>query len=148
MFAVFTIFIVELMAFRFGTSYLEKRGIAPNPHGHGIIGTAKAGHAHEDESGTEIHRTSSMRAIGDVEKVVKADGSEISDEEPTNVLDTPLAQIVGIAILEFGVLLHSVLIGMTLAVDPDFITLFVVIIFHRTSSPRSSAIVDYTKNTA
>lgn len=42
-----------------------------------------------------------------------------------------LAQIVGVFILEFGVLLHSVLIGLTLAVSDDFITLFVVIIFHR-----------------
>ncbi|KZS94642.1 ZIP zinc/iron transport family [Sistotremastrum niveocremeum HHB9708] len=128
MLAVFSIFIVELMAFRFGTQYLEKRGIAPNPHGHGIIGTARAGHSHDDEPGAEIVKTSSMRAIGDVEKP----GSETSEEEPSNVLDTPLAQIVGIAILEFGVLLHSVLIGLTLAVDPDFITLFIVIIFHQT----------------
>ena len=42
-----------------------------------------------------------------------------------------LAQIVGVFILEFGVLLHSVLIGLTLAVSNDFVTLFVVIIFHR-----------------
>ena len=65
-------------------------------------------------------------------------------------VDSPAAQILGIAILEFGVLLHrcarvkfyweqrsfilfSVLIGLTLAVDPDFKTLFVVIIFHRKS---------------
>lgn len=42
-----------------------------------------------------------------------------------------LPQIVGIFILEFGILLHSVLIGLTLAVDPDFKVLFVVVVFHR-----------------
>lgn len=58
-----------------------------------------------------------------------------------------LSQIVGVAILEFGVALHryvsiptlsrmiltphSVLIGLTLAVDEDFIILFIVIVFHR-----------------
>ena len=57
--------------------------------------------------------------------------------------------MVGVGILEFGVILHrcgtfsyaqqrcsdvlisSVLIGLTLAVTSDFVTLFVVIIFHR-----------------
>jgi zinc transporter 1/2/3 len=39
---------------------------------------------------------------------------------------------VGIAILEFGVLFHSVLIGLTLAVAEDFVVLFIVIVFHQT----------------
>ena len=42
-----------------------------------------------------------------------------------------MAQVLGIAILEFGVLFHSVLIGLTLAVDEGFKVLFVVLIFHR-----------------
>ncbi|KDQ51021.1 hypothetical protein JAAARDRAFT_540486 [Jaapia argillacea MUCL 33604] len=45
--------------------------------------------------------------------------------------DPAVAQIVGIAILEFGIVLHSVLIGMTLAVDEDFKILFIVIVFHQ-----------------
>lgn len=42
-----------------------------------------------------------------------------------------LAQLVGVGILEFGVVFHSVLIGMALAVDHDFKVLFIVLIFHR-----------------
>jgi zinc transporter 1/2/3 len=42
-----------------------------------------------------------------------------------------MAQILGVAILEFGVVLHSVIIGLTLAVDDGFTTLFIVLIFHR-----------------
>jgi len=42
-----------------------------------------------------------------------------------------MAQIIGVMILEFGVLLHSFLIGLTLAVDPNFKVLLVVIIFHQ-----------------
>jgi hypothetical protein len=62
-----------------------------------------------------------------------------------------MAQLIGVAILEFGVILHrhvlsvvyqyysaqlidiasSVLIGLTLAVDERFKVLFIVIIFHR-----------------
>lgn len=56
--------------------------------------------------------------------------------------ESALAQIVGIFILEFGILLHSVLIGLTLAVDPDFKVLFVVIVLHRQSlSPSLSSLL-------
>jgi solute carrier family 39 (zinc transporter), member 1/2/3 len=46
---------------------------------------------------------------------------------------TTTAQIVGVAILEFGIVLHSVLIGLTLAVADaeEFKVLFVVLVFHR-----------------
>lgn len=40
-------------------------------------------------------------------------------------------QIIGVAILEFGVVLHSFVVGMTLAVVERFPTLFVVITLHR-----------------
>ncbi|KAJ7842359.1 ZIP zinc transporter-domain-containing protein [Mycena olivaceomarginata] len=52
--------------------------------------------------------------------------------EPSHLDGSASAQIVGIAILEFGDLLHSVLIGLTLAVDEGFNVLFVVIVFHQT----------------
>ena len=46
-------------------------------------------------------------------------------------MDSATAQVIGIFILEFGILLHSFLIGLTLAVDPSFKTLFVVLVFHQ-----------------
>jgi zinc transporter 1/2/3 len=42
-----------------------------------------------------------------------------------------VSQLIAVGVLEFGVMLHSVIIGLTLAVNEDFITLFIVIIFHR-----------------
>jgi solute carrier family 39 (zinc transporter), member 1/2/3 len=43
------------------------------------------------------------------------------------------AQLTGIFILEFGIVFHSVFIGLTLAVTgSDFITLYVVLVFHQT----------------
>ncbi|KAJ9096126.1 hypothetical protein QFC20_006501 [Naganishia adeliensis] len=42
-----------------------------------------------------------------------------------------IAQIVAIAILEFGVLLHSVIIGLTLGVSDNFVTLFIALVFHQ-----------------
>ncbi|KAH8927676.1 Zinc/iron permease [Atractiella rhizophila] len=40
-------------------------------------------------------------------------------------------QIIGVAILEFGVILHSAIIGLTLGVTDEFVPLFVVITFHQ-----------------
>jgi zinc transporter 1/2/3 len=43
------------------------------------------------------------------------------------------AQMTAIFILEFGVIFHSIFIGLTLAVSgPEFSTLYVVIVFHQT----------------
>jgi len=44
-----------------------------------------------------------------------------------------VAQLIAVGILEFGVVMHSVFIGLTLAVNDEFTTLFIVIIFHRAS---------------
>lgn len=42
------------------------------------------------------------------------------------------AQMTAIFILEFGVIFHSIFIGLTLAVAGDeFITLYVVLVFHQ-----------------
>ncbi|KAF8214672.1 Zinc/iron permease [Mycena galopus ATCC 62051] len=43
----------------------------------------------------------------------------------------PCASVIGIAILEFGAILHSVLIGLTLAVAPKFKVLFTVLVTHQ-----------------
>jgi zinc transporter 1/2/3 len=42
------------------------------------------------------------------------------------------AQMTAIFILEFGVVFHSIFIGLTLAVTDNFIILFVVLVFHQT----------------
>ena len=88
-----------------------------DPHGHDVSNGAHAAHGPEVGSDTKSH------------------DSELEKGTPGRaVLDTAVAQVLGIAILEFGIVFHSVLIGMTLAVDQQFKTLFVVLIFHRKSS--------------
>jgi zinc transporter 1/2/3 len=42
-----------------------------------------------------------------------------------------VAQLIAVGILEFGVMLHSLIIGLTLGVTDEFIVLFVVLIFHQ-----------------
>ncbi|KAJ7763669.1 ZIP-like iron-zinc transporter [Mycena maculata] len=116
--SIFSIFILELVAFRWGTSKLEKIGLRHDPHGH-YTGSHAA-------HGPEGARTPPKESI-DVEEQLEGHHHHL-----THLDDSASAQIVGIAILEFGVLLHSVLIGLTLAVDEGFKILFVVIIFHQT----------------
>lgn len=62
---------------------------------------------------------------------------ESRSDSPTNEVvagnDRLDARFVGFFILEFGVIFHSVIIGLTLSTTgADFNTLFVVIIFHQT----------------
>lgn len=68
----------------------------------------------------------------------KTSGKLEDEEEGKGYASDPrliMAQLVGVAILEFGIVLHSIIIGLTLAVDESFRTLFVVLIFHRKFSP-------------
>ncbi|KAI0791477.1 ZIP-like iron-zinc transporter [Irpex lacteus] len=110
MLAIFIIFIVEIVAFRWGTAKLASIGISADPHGH----TNPAGASHA--------------AHGPIRRQRR---QELSREEGRGDGRVERCTIIGVGILEFGVLLHSVLIGLTLAVTDDFITLFIVIVFHQ-----------------
>ncbi|KAJ7314413.1 ZIP-like iron-zinc transporter [Mycena albidolilacea] len=118
--SIFSIFILELVAFRWGTSKLERLGLRHDPHGH-----YTGSHAAHGPEGAQTPPTEN----GDVEEQKH---EHHHHHELTHLDDSASAQIVGIAILEFGVLLHSVLIGLTLAVDEGFKILFVVVVFHQT----------------
>ncbi|KZT25203.1 ZIP-like iron-zinc transporter [Neolentinus lepideus HHB14362 ss-1] len=128
--SIFSIFVVELVAFRWGSAKLAELGIPTDMHSHGFGGPGHT-HTHEDEKANEeaTRPSDSESQLSDVDADYK-EGLKASAAR-NNVLDTPASQIIGIAILEFGIILHSVLIGMTLAVDPSFKILFVVIIFHQ-----------------
>jgi zinc transporter 1/2/3 len=119
---------VELIAFRWGTAKLASIGQKHDTHGHSLGSHA----AH----GPEATFSAPDNAVNKAEK----EGSTSSDVESathvrahaTSVSDNVLTQIIGVAILEFGVVLHSVLVGLTLAVDEQFKILFVVLVFHQT----------------
>ncbi|KAF7310046.1 ZIP-like iron-zinc transporter [Mycena indigotica] len=113
--SIFSIFIVELVAFRWGTAKLDSIGLRHDPHGHHT-----GSHAAHGPEGTQTPPS-------DVEEALQK-----PQQHHHHLGDSASAQIVGIAILEFGVLLHSVLIGLTLAVDEKFRILFIVIVFHQT----------------
>ncbi|KAL9107923.1 MAG: hypothetical protein Q9227_007245 [Pyrenula ochraceoflavens] len=55
------------------------------------------------------------------------------DYDSKFALEDYSAQMTAIFILEFGIIFHSVFVGLTLAVSgPEFITLFIVLVFHQT----------------
>ncbi|PFH51961.1 hypothetical protein AMATHDRAFT_141454 [Amanita thiersii Skay4041] len=113
--SIFAIFIAELIAFRLGTAKLKHIGIHHDAHGHN-----HGSHVAHGPEGTDLSDE-------------KRDASSDLESVATHVHDhDAAAQIVGVAILEFGVALHSVLIGLTLAVDEAFKVLFVVLVFHQT----------------
>ncbi|KAG6909352.1 hypothetical protein DXG01_000952 [Tephrocybe rancida] len=115
--SIFSIFIVELIAFRWGTAKLKRLGLKHDAHGHGVGSHV----AHGPESTAQVEG--------------KAENSDVESQHSEQVgpmSENAMAQVIGVAILEFGVALHSVLVGLTLAVDEDFKVLFVVLVFHQT----------------
>ncbi|KAH6916036.1 zinc-regulated transporter 2 [Coprinopsis sp. MPI-PUGE-AT-0042] len=127
MLSIFALFICEIVAFRWGNAKLAAIGKAHDAHGHGQEITAHTAHGPE---------TPAQPAQ---EKAMKQTESSLSDVETADSHHhefkpdaTTTAQIVGVAILEFGVVMHSVLIGLALAVAEDFKILFVVLVFHQT----------------
>ncbi|KAK0501466.1 Zinc/iron permease [Armillaria luteobubalina] len=124
MLSIFSIFILELIAFRWGTKKLAEIGMRHDAHGHEAGGHA----AH----GPEGNLANQIEGNVDETKLRISDSELDIEDQQHRVLDSAMTQIIGVAILEFGVTLHSVLIGLTLAVDPDFKVLFVVLIFHQT----------------
>lgn len=140
MFSVFCLFFVELFAFRIGTRRLERaHAAAYDPHGHNVGGNGTL-NAHGPELAVAL---AEPKPKDDAVKA-GASASETDLEHAAaavaaargpglhNMTHSALAQIVGVAILEFGVVFHSVLVGLTLAVDKEFRALFVVITLHQT----------------
>jgi zinc transporter 1/2/3 len=125
--SIFSIFILELIAFRWGTAKLRALGLSHDPHGHAH--GSHAAHGPEGEQTTSA--THSGTPTDDIEKHLDQPLSA-PPQDGSGFEDSLLTRIIGIAILEFGVVLHSVLIGLTLAVTDGFIVLFIVIIFHQT----------------
>ncbi|GAA5925512.1 uncharacterized protein JCM15063_005045 [Sporobolomyces koalae] len=176
--AVLSIWIVELVAHRWGRSYLKRRGLkSHDPHstkggselGHTGHGQHVADSAQEGLASPQLERAATIEEIQRVSSITNTtklvdleDGlngdsiksSEVSaatlvspgstlphldsvphehthEHEHSFIDESSLAQIIGVGILEFGVILHSFIIGLTLAVNAEFVPLFCVLIFHQ-----------------
>lgn len=130
-------FLIEMLAFRVGAKLADK--LAYDPH--------KGGHHHAPEHtvpalAPQAEHTSDSEAAD-----WRAKSSKISDEENWAATTAEAekdelepeggsgaSQIIGVAVLEFGVIFHSVIIGLTLgstSTRHEFNILFIVIIFHQ-----------------
>ena len=120
--SLFFTFVLELVAFRLGTSYLAKQGIAldsghtaagyngvDGTHGahgpHGDIGVIESDHDHSIQTppNDKIVTVAKEKALVSESSSTLEEGyGDMSEEKPA------AAQILGVAILEFGVVFHSV----------------------------------------
>ncbi|KAF8327213.1 Zinc/iron permease [Cantharellus anzutake] len=154
--SVFGLFFAELFAFRLGSSILARMGMSygeffdgssdscvtvrriwsfltpldihAGPISHSHVQSGRD-HSHAGATSIEVQQNPSA-----TEKPQEGSRNESSIEDlsaPVESNSDVLAQLVGVAILEFGVIFHSIIIGLTLAVNEDFKTLFVVIVFHQ-----------------
>ena len=145
--AVYGIFFAEVAAYRIGSAKLMALGVNYSSHADDHTDAHAHDHGHEPPLGvntdgpsdphhvhpsriqpTDVESPSSSAVgQGDKRDLEKDDYSFTSEPSHAEVA----AQLIGVAVLEFGVILHSVIIGLTLAVNDEFITLFIVIIFHQ-----------------
>ncbi|KAI7948000.1 hypothetical protein MJO28_009908, partial [Puccinia striiformis f. sp. tritici] len=126
--SIFAIFIIEIIAIRVGTSRLAALGLKYCAHG-----------INADQSPAEDAKTPSASGALDTTQPsalrLESNLDKFSEETATTRAGVPSAevcsQLIGAAILELGVIFHSIVIGLTLAVNEQFTTFFLVIIFHQ-----------------
>ncbi|GAA5941397.1 uncharacterized protein JCM15063_006086 [Sporobolomyces koalae] len=129
--SLYFVFVIQIIAFRLGSARLAKLGMGER-HIH------VAGHGgHIDAQDARAGNSSDTTPVDsrDKEKALLSDSSSSLDNAFVDASEQNpmIAQIMGVATLEFGVCFHSVIIGLTLAVteDSEFNVLFIVLIFHQ-----------------
>ncbi|RPB01157.1 ZIP zinc/iron transport family [Choiromyces venosus 120613-1] len=109
--SVFTVFFVELLAMRFATF--------------------STSHLDYDIDNPSANREKGLR--GNSPAAITTDPEALPCENNEAIKENYAAQMIGLFILEFGIIFHSIFIGLTLAVSgEEFTTLYVVLVFHQT----------------
>jgi zinc transporter 1/2/3 len=130
---IFSLFFVELVAMRYATFPGHDHHAEDNP-GHLPVLT-KQSKDDVDIKPAGVRRLTSVpgedhlshsREHQDID-------AEHGDHSHGNIAESYAAQLTALFILEFGVIFHSIFIGLTLAVSgAEFKTLYVVLTFHQT----------------
>ncbi|GEQ70838.1 hypothetical protein JCM33374_g4518 [Metschnikowia sp. JCM 33374] len=139
---LFILFFSELMVFRLVDKKLGAEGGEGHSHSH--FGDSDA-YVKKDAGSSEDEDEKVVTKVGVPEEgdsKYPKHFAHADDHQDREALDTPMnrkekeqyfGQLVAVFVLEFGVLFHSVFIGLTLAVSGDeFKTLYIVIVFHQT----------------
>ncbi|OAG44517.1 hypothetical protein AYO21_01007 [Fonsecaea monophora] len=153
---VFVLFFVELMVMRYGNFGGHAHDHGDDGHSHNETHTppfdldrsttntemtnAADSSPYKDNPisvsmplSTRVSRAQSTHVPGEDHLGHVREHSEIEEAANPFSLEDYKAQMTAIFILEFGIIFHSVFIGLTLAVaGSEFNTLFIVIIFHQT----------------
>ena len=141
---VFVLFFIELMAMRFATFStrtadesvaMGNRRASEHVPGEDHLGHTRD-HPDNNSSTDSPPREPSKGAFEDVfqgqSSIAPGDDEKGGQGRSINEIEEYSAQITAILILEFGVIFHSVFVGLTLAVAGDeFDTLYVVLVFHQ-----------------
>lgn len=141
---IFVLFFVELMVMRYGNFEHDHE----HEHEHDKHSNAELDTLKEDEISTISGkpaflavdlaaamrtRSRSTHAPGEDHLGHAREHTDIEEVDNPFSLEDYKAQMTAIFILEFGIIFHSVFIGLTLAVaGQEFNTLFIVLIFHQT----------------
>ncbi|GAB1198881.1 hypothetical protein APSETT444_008211 [Aspergillus pseudonomiae] len=126
---IVVLFFVEMMVMRyarFGQSHAHELAHEhDHDHDHRETKTASS------ESGSEV--LDSKHIPGRDHLGHSRDHHDPERASHDSSLEEYMAQLTGIFILEFGIIFHSVFIGLTLAVSgAEFVTLYIVLVFHQT----------------
>lgn len=125
--SLYFIFVVEMIAFRVGTAKLKKWGIGAQPHGflganHGNGGGIEGSEGLDDAArdagapGQDHQGSPNVVIPTDAKRdmLKEETGTDTSSDfrfQDSSEASPAVAQILGVAILECGVILHSVIIG-------------------------------------
>jgi solute carrier family 39 (zinc transporter), member 1/2/3 len=145
---IFLLFFIELMVMRYGnfggehehnhghdnhthgarhSAETELTSTTPAPYKDSIKNASLNGDADKRACGPSVH------APGQDHLGHAREHTDIEESSTPLSFEDYRAQMTAIFILEFGIIFHSVFIGLTLAVaGSEFTTLFIVIIFHQT----------------
>ena len=124
--SVFALFFVELVTMRyakFGHSHAPDFRHNAEGHDHSL----HAGKNFQNEPG---HGSQNLNVNSPPTPEAGAESTHMSGH---GIAESYAAQMTGVFILEFGVIFHSIFIGLTLAVSgEELTTLYVVLVFHQT----------------
>jgi zinc transporter 1/2/3 len=133
---IFVMFFLELMVMRYAKIGTGHDHEAAHTHGpsssHNSEGNSLQEHKLQDtEAGSNNPHLRGEDHLGH-QRDHTSDGVTTDWEPRSSVPETYSAQLTAVFILEFGVIFHSIFVGLTLAVSGDeFITLYIVLVFHQ-----------------
>ena len=132
----FLLFFIELMAMRFATfSSLGHTHDVTEEDDDNKVHTSRSPSNGQTHTPGEDHLSHTREHIDqdDQESPPAQESTVHKHDKPSHEVEDYAAQMTAICILEFGVIFHSIFIGLTLAVTgQEFVTLYIVLVFHQT----------------